>query len=393
MFKRIKIILLVMSIGIYTITANTVTVKAEQEDNILSSISASAYIVMEANTKTVLYSYNADEKLPMASTTKIMTTLIALEQDDLDEYFTVSTEAIQVEGTSMGLIEGDLINLKTLCYGMLLSSGNDAANATAYKIAGGIDEFASLMNEKAENLGMTNTNFANPSGLPDDNHYSTAYDMALLGSEAVLNEQLIQISSTDKIQVEFGNPISSRWLSNHNKMLEYYDDCVGLKTGYTQAAGRCLVSAVSKDGIDLICVTLNAPNDWVDHTTLLDLAFENIEIQENTYLSEDELFINVVGGEQDTIRISEQSTQSISLRGSFDINDTDDLQVDIILESFYYAPISSGDVVGEVIVSRGGEIISENKITASEQVSLLESPAEQELSIWQSIIQWLVNLL
>ena len=191
----------------------------------LPAVSAKACIVMEATTREVFFSQNADEHLPMASTTKIMTTLLCLESGDLDTPFPVDNNAIQVEGSSMGLVKDDIVTKRALCYGMLLPSGNDAAGATAVKLAGSLSAFADLMNERAAQLGMQNTHFVTPSGLHDEQHYSTAYDMAILTAAALQNPDFREICGQATAKVTFGNPPYDRWLKNSNKLLTQCETC------------------------------------------------------------------------------------------------------------------------------------------------------------------------
>ena len=222
---------------------------------------------MDVDSGRVLYEQNADAKMLIASTTKIMTALVALEQGELDEIVTVSREAAWTEGSSMYLKEGEELTLETLLYGLLLCSGNDAAVAIAEHIAGSEAGFARLMNEKAEELGMTGSSFANPNGLDHEDHYSTARDMARLACAAVDNETLVRIASTKSVT------IGGRTMSNHNKLLNLVEGCIGLKTGYTQAAGRTLVSCAERNGQRLVAVTLQDGNDWADHESLLEYGF------------------------------------------------------------------------------------------------------------------------
>ncbi|MDE7278802.1 MAG: D-alanyl-D-alanine carboxypeptidase [Oscillospiraceae bacterium] len=224
----------------------------------LAGLSAKAAILIDAQTGTVIAEKNERQRLPMASTTKIMSALLLLESGDLDTQFKVDNNAIMVEGSSMGLCEDDIVTKRTLCYGMLLPSGNDAANQTAVMLAGSTEKFAEMMNSRAKEIGLEDTNFVTPSGLHDENHYSTAYDMAVLTREALKNEDFREICGTKRAKLKFGNPPYERWLVNTNKLLTMYDACIGVKTGFTDEAGRCLVSAAEKNGVTLICVTLNA---------------------------------------------------------------------------------------------------------------------------------------
>ncbi len=240
-------------------------------------IAARAAVVIEYESGRVLYEKNSQMQLPMASTTKIMTTLLTLESGDIDEWFTVDSEAIKVEGSSMGLSEGKTVTKRILCYGMMLPSGNDAANAAAVAVAGSIDAFVDLMNEKAENFGLTDTHFVTPSGLDDytDEHYSTALDMANLTRLALSDETFREICGTTSICLESKDG-ESFWLSNSNKLLSSCEGVIGVKTGFTDKAGRCLVSACERDGVTLICVTLSDPNDWYDHSNLYDYCFSMV---------------------------------------------------------------------------------------------------------------------
>ena len=237
------------------------------------AISAKACVLMDAQTGQMLYARNPDEKRPMTSTTKIMTVLLTLESGGLDDSFTVDAQAIRVEGSSMGLREGDTVTKRTLCAGMLLPSGNDAANAAAVAVAGSIPAFLSRMNARAAEIGMTRTCFASPSGLDAEGHGASAHDMALLAREALRNPDFAEICRQPKMTVSFGNPPYPRTLYNTNKLLTRDSRIIGVKTGFTDAAGRCLVSAMERDGRRLICVTLFDRNDWEDHLALYDYGF------------------------------------------------------------------------------------------------------------------------
>lgn len=240
------------------------------------STSAVSAVVIEAETGTVLYSKNMNEQRAMASTTKIMTAILTIEAGELDRVFTVDPLAIQVEGTSMGLREGDRVTRRALLYGILLPSGNDAANAAAVSVGGTISAFVEKMNKKAETLGLESTHFATPSGLDAKGHYTTAYDLAMLTAYAMKNDVFREVVKCQSKEVEFGNPPFKRTLYNSNKMLKRYEGAVGVKTGFTDNARRCLVSAADRNGTELIAVTLNAPDDWNDHTKMLNLGFSKV---------------------------------------------------------------------------------------------------------------------
>lgn len=232
------------------------------------AISAASAVLMDTESGRVLYEKDAHTRLLIASTTKLMTALVAVTSTDLDIEITMKPE-YQAEGSSMYLRFGETLTLKELLYGLLLASGNDAALAIAGGCAGDVETFVGWMNDKAALLGMNDTHFVNPNGLDDEEHYSTAYDMALLGREVLKNETLAELVATRSATV------AGRSLSNHNKLLWRYEGCTGMKTGYTDAAGRTLVSSATRNGQSLICVTLKDPNDWEDHTRLLDYGFAN----------------------------------------------------------------------------------------------------------------------
>ena len=235
-------------------------------------VSATACVLMDADTGLVLYRKNEDQRMLIASVTKLMTALVVLEQGEVDETVTV-TAAHMAEGSSMYLHVGEKLTLEELLYGLLLCSGNDAALALT-ECAGGVEPFVALMNEKAAALGMKNTHFANPNGLDDEEHYSTAYDMALLACAAANKPTLRRIASTRTAA------IGGRTLTNHNKLLSRMDGCIGLKTGYTKAAGRTLVSCAEREGHRLVAVTLRDGNDWNDHEMLYDRGFALVGVQE-----------------------------------------------------------------------------------------------------------------
>jgi len=246
-------------------------------------ISAASAIVMDADTGKVFYTKNCSQIRSIASLTKVMTTILTLEAGDLDTQFQVDNKVIHIEGTSMGLRENDIVTRRALCYGMMLPSGNDAANAAAISVAGRLPEFSSLMNRKARQIGMSDTLFQNPHGLDEKGHLSTARDMALLTAYALGNSDFREICKQESAQLKFGNPPYKRWLSNNNKMLFSYENCIGVKTGFTDSARRCLISAAERNGRTLIVVTLNAPDDWSDHIKLLDYGFAKSRILYRKY--------------------------------------------------------------------------------------------------------------
>ncbi len=348
-------------------------------------LSAQACVLMVAETREVLYARNADEQLPMASTTKIMTSLLALESGYPEREIVVTDEMVRVEGASIGLLAGDTISLRTLVSGMLLESGNDAANVTAYAVAGGIEPFLELMNAKAQEIGMQNTHFETVSGLDSESHYSTAYDMSLLAAGAIENPLFRQICSLESERVYYGNPPYARTLSNHNRLLKSYDGAFGIKTGYTKKSGRCLVSAAERDGVTLIAVTLNAPNDWADHRKLLDYGFSVAEARDCTDLTAQLPNVPVVGGDASTVRAVLAETPFIDVTQS-----TPQITAQVFVQPFLYAPLKAGDCIGSVRYSVEGKTILEVPLVAESDVSCTtaEHEASQETdkpSLWERI--------
>lgn len=238
------------------------------------SVQAQSAILLEQDTGRVLYEKNAHKKMRIASITKIMTAILAIESGKLDETVTVSNRAPYTEGSSIYLKEGQKITLRDLVYGLMLRSGNDAAVAIAEHVGGSLEGFVYLMNQKAEEIGMMNTQFRNPHGLDDhDDHYSTAYDMAILTQYAMRNKDYQKISSTKVHKTEDGKYV---W-RNKNKMLHLYKYSTGGKTGYTKLAKRTLVSTASNDSLHLIAVTLNDSDDWNDHMNMFNRGFSHYE--------------------------------------------------------------------------------------------------------------------
>lgn len=347
-------------------------------------ISASSAVVMVAQTGKVLYEHNAHVKRSMASTTKIMTALLLLENADLKKEIVVKKDELNVEGTSMGLLPGDRVTFEGLACGMLLQSGNDAANVTAYRIGSTLEGFAKLMNERAKEIGMNNTNFVTPSGLDDDEHYSTAYDMALLGSTAIKNADFRNISSQKQMAVFYGNPPYRRTLTNHNKLLRYYNGCIGLKTGFTKKSGRCLVSAAERDGIVLVAVTLNAPNDWNDHKVMLDYGFSKVK-NHQIDSENDNLSLKVVGGKKSNI--------SISLKNSAEVDVNTDMPAvksEYLLDKFVYAPVKKGDTVGKIVYYVDSKKIAEVFIQSDETVQIKK--VEKKLTRWQKFVTFIKGI-
>ena len=326
----------------------------------IPAISARSSVVINAETKEILYEKNSREKLSMASTTKIMTSILALESGRLNDV--VTAENIQAEGTSIGLENGYKLTLEALVWGMMLESGNDAAKLTANFLAGSEENFSLLMNSKAEEIDMVDTNFVTASGLDSDEHYSTAYDMALLGAYAVNNPQFREICSSKTKRVEFIEPACFRVFSNHNRLMSMCDGVFGIKTGFTKKSGRCLVSACERNGIVLVAVTLNAGDDWNDHIKLYDYAYE-ICSDEDVYIRLPDS-VKVYGGMQDTVSVKTEENPIRIRVGNKDSKITQK----IILPQFVYAPIKDGDIAGKVQLIKDNKIIYERNIVYTQSV-------------------------
>ncbi|MBQ3115631.1 MAG: D-alanyl-D-alanine carboxypeptidase [Clostridia bacterium] len=232
-----------------------------------------AEIVMDVGTNRVLFENNSHKKMYMASTTKIVSAIVVIEHCNMSDIVTVSKQTIGVEGSSIYLEEGEKLTVKELLYGLMLRSGNDCAETLAVYCSGSIDKFCTLMNETAKKIGANNSNFVNPHGLHDDNHYTTAYDLALISSYAMKNPIFREIVGTKSVDISFSTRNYKRHLVNKNKILSQLDGATGIKTGYTKRAGRCLVSSCMRDGMEVICVVLNCAPMFERSTTLIENAF------------------------------------------------------------------------------------------------------------------------
>ena len=356
-----KAVAVVLSI-IFTLSASFV---AFAEDN-APSVSAEAYVLYCVDNGKILNSKNENKKMKPASTTKLMTSLLALEESASNDKQVKFTEEMIAEGSSMYLKIGEIVRLSDLATGMMMASGNDAANATAISISGSIEKFSERMNERARTIGMKNTNFVTPSGLDDENHYSTAYDMALLMAYALENEDFAKLTSQKSAEVSFIEPSSKKTTyTNHNRLLSMYEYCIGGKTGYTMSAGRCLVSSARKDGLTLVCVTLNDRNDWKDHTELYNYGFEKYAC----YQSDDSNFyaeIPCVGGEADKTAVIGENDTSIVLSS----DDKTKVKQKVYADSFLYAPIAKDEVVGKIEYSIDGKVISSVNLLSAEEVKI-----------------------
>ncbi|MGN0597414.1 MAG: D-alanyl-D-alanine carboxypeptidase family protein [Ruminiclostridium sp.] len=371
----------VISVFIAFCTAFILVQRVNAEGDFYTS--AASAILINADTGTVLYAKNENEQRAIASTTKILTALITLESGDLDTQFTVDSNAIKVEGTSMGLRERDIVTRRDLCYGMLLPSGNDAANAAAVNIAGSLSAFADLMNKKAEALGMTSSHFVTPSGLDAEGHYSTARDMAILTMAALENEDFAEICRLANAKRCFGNPPYERWLSNSNKLLWNYEGCIGVKTGFTDNARRCLVSAAKRDGVRLIAVTLNAPNDWSDHKKMLDYGFSVVK---NHTIDVDlsGLCVPVISDTESSMTVVPETAVEIAVTDE----ELSRIETRITVEPFIYSGFERGAKAGKIDLVLDGKVLKTVLLVTSEGCNQTAEP----LNFLDGIIQFFKKL-
>lgn len=318
------------------------SVGADSEDSI--SVSAQSAVLLCSNSDKVIFEKNSDKKMSMASTTKIMTTLIALEHAQADNKDVTFTKEMTAEGSSMYLKYGYKLKLSDLATGMMTVSGNDAANAAAISISGSKEKFSELMNNKAKQIGMKSTHFVTPSGLDDEQHYSTAIDMAHLMSYAMTNEDFAKLTSKKSAKVDFLSPNNMEIsYTNHNKLLSMYEYCNGGKTGFTKKSGRCLVTSAEKDGVKLVAVTLNAPDDWNDHIKMYNYGFSQLSVVKN--VDKDYSFnVDVVGGVTDKVKVKPVK----GLDYIRENNSNSNITRKVIVDNFIYAPIEKGQVVGTI---------------------------------------------
>lgn len=326
------------------------------------SVAAQKAVLYCPDNKKVIFGKDENSTAKIASTTKIMTVLLTLEYAKKHNKKVKFTEEMIAEGSSMYLKIGEVVTLRDLAIGLMLCSGNDAANAAALAISGSFENFAVRMNRRAKQIGMKNTNFVTPSGLDSENHYSTAYDMALLMAVALENEEFREISSMKSATVNFISPKDkSVTYSNHNRLLSMYEYCVSGKTGYTMAAGRCLVTASQKDGLTLICVTLNDRQDWQDHINLYNYGYDNYAMlnldDSDTYFE-----IDTVGGNKDTTTLCVKGDTKlvVTMENYYKLKEI------ILLDSFIYAPIKENDSIGKIIYTINGKTVAVHKIVAAE---------------------------
>ena len=337
----------------------------ERTDNILPGVTARSAVVMEAKTGRVLYSRNMKAMRFPASTTKAMTLILALEKGNLDDIVTVSGNAAGTEGSTLWLEEGEKIRLGDLLYGIIMRSGNDGTVAVAEHIAGSVDAFARMMTEKAREIGAMDTSFMNPHGLPDERHYTTAYDLALIASYGYRNPVFADIVGTKEKMVPRSKYPENSW-SSENQMLWIYNGANGVKTGYTEAAGRCLVSGAERNGIQLVAVVLDSIYMWNDSIAMLDYGFEHVKPLQEVHEGEIVGKIPVLSGRRKQVPVETASDIVVPV-----VDDGDGGYSKIFdMPKTLHAPIEAGDVVGTVRVMYEGREVGSTDLVATESVEV-----------------------
>lgn len=323
--------------------------------------SAASAVLYCPETKEVLYGHHIHEKRPIASITKIMTAVIALEYADKNDKSVTVTEDMYAEGSSMYLKAGEILRLSDLVRGMMLVSGNDAANAAAIAVAGSVEKFAELMNEKAEKIGMNNSHFVTASGLDDKMHYSTAYDMSLLCSYAMKNNVFRDIVSQKSAEIKYLSPEGkTQTVYNHNKLLSMCDGCIGIKTGYTKKAGRTLTSCCERNGVRLIAVTLNDGDDWRDHCSLYSYGFdlvESIKLCDESW----EITLPLTDRDDETAVLVPEKIPEITVRK----NNEHDITKTVYVPDFIYSPVVKNRVYGRAVFFVDGQRAAQCKLIAA----------------------------
>lgn len=379
--KKILVVFLIM--GIFLSFGKISVADDVVPGESIPEISAESAILICADNCGVIFGKNEKQKRAIASTTKIMTSLLALESCEAeDKRVTITNKMVPVEGSSMYLEVGQVLSMSGLAKGMLTVSGNDAANSVAIAMAGSIEKFAEMMNDKAKQIGMKDTHFVTPSGLDAEEHYSTAYDMALLGAYAMENKMFRDISSKKRVDVQFWEPDKIKTYYNENRLLKRYDGCIGIKTGFTKKAGRCLVSSAERDNTRLVAVTLNAPDDWNDHEKLFNYGFSQVETV--TFDDTDDIIVPVVGAQDNNTYLGVKGRTIATVpkcKKSM-------IKKEVDVAPFLYAPLKEGQVVGKVLYVMDGNVIASNELVAKNDVDYYK----ENTGIWNRFLNFVKGI-
>ena len=331
---------------------------------------ANGMVVREGNTNKVLYSYNEHTKLPMASLTKIITAIVAIENcKDINEMVEIADESVGIEGSSIYLTHGEKLSLKELLLGLMLASGNDSAVAISYHIGGTEQNFVMMMNNFVRKIGANNTNIINPHGLDADDHYTTAYDLAIITSYALKNDLFREIVSTKNAVISGNEKVEARYLKHKNKLLFVDDNCIGVKTGFTDNAGRCLVHATSQEnGMEIITVLLNCGPMFEEANRLNNMALNNYELVEFVKPYNFVGIVNINNGSSNTTNVA-------TIKGYYDVVKKDDknkYSVEYDIPNNIDAPIKNGDVVGNVVVKFKNNIVFKGDLISIDNVDNID---------------------
>lgn len=371
---RVYFLLVVLCLGI---PGNAGGDEIENSSTILEpEVSAGGAVLMDRESGRVLWGRNIHQRRYMASTTKIMTALVAIQEGELDDVVKVSQKAASVEGSSVYLEAGEEKKLEELLYGLILRSGNDAALAIAEHIGGSVENFNRLMTEKAREIGAENTFFQNPHGLHHDNHYSTAYDLALIASYALENEVFRGIVSVPRAIISWPSQRWNRVLHNQNKLLHLYEGADGVKTGWTSPAGRCFVGSATRAGWQLVVVVLNAPDMWEDAQNLLDYGFNAYERQQLLHKNQELKKVKIENGLRENCRIEAGGYFYYPLSQ----DELNEVRYKFFIKNSYPAPVIKGELLGTVKLMLGKVEIGEVELVAGEDVD--RQPFYQPLVEW-----------
>ena len=342
---------------------------------------AKAMVLIEKNSGRVLNEKNKDEKLPMASTTKIMTALIACQNTtDFNQIVNINDAAVGIEGSSMYLKKGEKLSVKDLLFGLMLPSGNDAAMALAYHIGGSEENFVKMMNQKAKELNLKNTHFVNPHGLDAQGHYTSAYDLALISAEAMKNDMFRGIVATKNATIPGSDEFQPRYLHNKNRCFKFLDGCTGVKTGFTDNAGRCFVCSAERDGMELIAVVLNCQPMFEECARLIENGFEKYKMYclIDEYCIGDE--IKVLDGEKDFVKTITKS------KFSYPLTEEEYLQVNIVRNQpeFLEAEVEKDKVIGCLEIYLGKDLLNKQEIYTLEKIKSIKYLDK----IWEVVDNW-----